>query len=485
MPGTGISGRHRLDAPSSQNEVPQRTLAPPTSEPTRVCSVSTERLTSQGLEALQQLLMDAHNERRDLEREISVASFEADLANQKYDRWRHGFLLKRICKKAFEKRRELGEINSAKRGELEEQLQLTTITTEITIDQRQEGPYLRMRDAFTALAKSKMLWNVLAEKRIDRLVERSSAGKAITRTPVKFSLGSCDLIHWREKAPHLANRAGGDLYIYPGFILYRAGRQAFALIESSNVVVRYSATRFHEDEWVPSDSKVVGHTWEKCNKDGTPDRRFDQNHQIPIAEYGSLEFTSKEGLLVRYLCSNSGAAEKFAIAWTAFQYSISNSDARIAVSSALAVSEALIESGGHFAKFKEAWTPVTDAWARAVPSGEAEGKTRFAIGKDVLVRYGQTLRDLLAAHSRIVAAVSKEFAEQAGIEISVLSAYNERILAVKRDLDAFMTALDHGQMTGDLLLSLMDRSSNYFRESQQVLENLSIAVERISYRQPV
>jgi len=111
------------------------------------------------------------------------------------------------------------------------------------------------------------------------------------------------------------------MYIFPGFILYRASKQAFALIDFHDVTLRFVPTQFTEDETVPSDSQIVGRTWAKCNKDGSPDRRFRDNYQIPVAHYGTLLFNSRDGLDVRYICSNARAAEEFVKAWVAFQLS--------------------------------------------------------------------------------------------------------------------------------------------------------------------
>src|SRR5262249_39716837 len=122
--------------------------------------------------------------------------------------------------------------------------------------------------------------------------------------------------------PHLPNQTGGDMYIFSGFILYRASKQAFALIESRDVTLRFVSTQFTETEPIPSDSQIVGRTWAKCNKDGTPDRRFRDNYEIPIAYYGTLLFSTPDGLDVRYICSNPRSVGDFVKAWTAFQMSI-------------------------------------------------------------------------------------------------------------------------------------------------------------------
>jgi hypothetical protein len=43
-----------------------------------------------------------------------------------------------------------------------------------------------------------------------------------------------------------------------------------------------------EDEGVPSDSQVVGYTWRFVNKKGGPDRRFNNNRQIPEVLYQDM-----------------------------------------------------------------------------------------------------------------------------------------------------------------------------------------------------
>ena len=71
-------------------------------------------------------------------------------------------------------------------------------------------------------------------------------------------------------------------------------------------------------ESVPSDARIVGQTWAKTNKDGSPDRRFVGNHQIQIALYGELTLKSDTGLFETYLFSNPERLERFVKSWNAF-----------------------------------------------------------------------------------------------------------------------------------------------------------------------
>ena len=81
----------------------------------------------------------------------------------------------------------------------------------------------------------------------------------------------------------------------------------------------YNPASFIEEEAVPADAELIGHTWKKANKDGSPDRRFANNYQIPILKYGDIRLTSKSGLNEAYMISHAALAERFADAFINFQ----------------------------------------------------------------------------------------------------------------------------------------------------------------------
>jgi hypothetical protein len=73
--------------------------------------------------------------------------------------------------------------------------------------------------------------------------------------------------------------------------------------------ISFAPTRFIEDNEVPSDAKVIDRTWRFVNKKGGPDRRFSNNRQLPIAQYGAIELRSPTGLNIHLQVSNIQAAE--------------------------------------------------------------------------------------------------------------------------------------------------------------------------------
>ena len=107
--------------------------------------------------------------------------------------------------------------------------------------------------------------------------------------------------------------------MYPGFVLYRAAKEAFSVIDYHDISGRSMLIQFQEQEGVPKDSKVVGQTWVKANKDGSRDKRFVNNYQIPIALYGSLSMKSNSGLWEEFQFSDPDRLKRFLEAWNNFE----------------------------------------------------------------------------------------------------------------------------------------------------------------------
>ena len=473
IPGIGIWDRQRIGGPSSQpssNQLPFAegpgvpslspvpvTVPVPAIPATEIHSASTELLTSESLEQLRRLLTDAYNERDELTREILSATSEANTATRRYEGWERGFLMKRLFKQSFATRKETAETAAAKLEELQQQLRLTTIATEIAVDQEQAEPYYRMRDTFSTLSESQKVWNVLTEKAIDRIAERSSANTAVTRTPVSFSLNACDLIQWEKKLPHLPNRTGGDMFIYPGFILYRASKQAFALIDARDVTLRFVSTQFTETDPVPSDSQIVGRTWAKCNKDGSPDRRFRDNYEIPVAHYGTLLLTSSDGLDVRYICSNARSVEEFVKAWAAFRASFAAQGSVCPSPTHDGAADPTEEHLSAFRKFRAAHDRFVNDFL--VPGKGTMPKQDFVAYMSAVVEFIATEKSCLQRQYPSQLEGAKDL-------------YQGAIECFEESRRRFEGSVAEGHMNTEMITAYMDALTTFFKASGQFQETL-------------
>ena len=174
-----------------------------------------------------------------------------------------------------------------------------------------------LRLAFERLMPSERIWDVTAENVGQQY--RSLATSAIARKPVNLGFRLLERLDPQQKALHFRNANGADLYIFPQVLVVHEAHQGFALIDLKDVRLEHSVTQFFEEEQVPSDTRTVGHTWRYTNKDGSPDRRFRGNYQIPIVLYGQLDFITSSGLHERYLISDPVNAETFGRAFSIYQ----------------------------------------------------------------------------------------------------------------------------------------------------------------------
>jgi hypothetical protein len=278
-------------------------------------SAGSGALTTPGLSEFKRLIERATCERKAVQSELATARNDEQSAVKRYTNWRDGWLFKQLFKKKFDQLSVVAEEATAKRAELEEQEKLSCLHTQIEMPQALAQEFHRMCDEFALMAKSDKIWDTVSERGTNRVAERTSASRVVDRKPVNFRLSNCEVIDFEWRVPYLANANGGDLFLYPGFVLYFVSSDAFALLEYNQVALVFQPSRFIEEELVPPDSIVVDQTWAKVNKDGSPDRRFKDNYQIPVAQYGKLTLKSSTGLNEEYLLSNAEQTEAFAQAW--------------------------------------------------------------------------------------------------------------------------------------------------------------------------
>lgn len=108
------------------------------------------------------------------------------------------------------------------------------------------------------------------------------------------------------------------LFFLPDQVLYWQ-RGTFASIDYGDLKVASASTRFIEESVQTSDSQQVGNTWRYVRKDGGPDRRFNNNRQLPIMLYGVVHATSAGGLNLVFHTSRPDSATSFQTTFQAFQ----------------------------------------------------------------------------------------------------------------------------------------------------------------------
>jgi hypothetical protein len=189
--------------------------------------------------------------------------------------------------------------------ELTEQLSYSTIKLEVESEDVFFDLYKTVRKAFHLLNGAEKKWDLTSSKRTNRVAERTSAANTVTRSEIKISEQHLPILQTDLAPLCFHNMNGGDLYLYPGFLIVYESKTDFAVISYIDIKINFNQTRFIESEKVPDDTKIVDKTWLKVNKDGSPDKRFSNNYQIPVVQYGELHFISPSGLNEVYCFSNA------------------------------------------------------------------------------------------------------------------------------------------------------------------------------------
>lgn len=97
------------------------------------------------------------------------------------------------------------------------------------------------------------------------------------------------------------------LCFLPDRLLLEEGGQ-FASLGYDHLHVSVTPTSIRWHSRVPPDAECLGHSWHKVNKDGTRDRRFKDNRQIPILLFAEFTLSSPSGLQIALHVSNKEAA---------------------------------------------------------------------------------------------------------------------------------------------------------------------------------
>ncbi len=326
IPGTGISFRQHLGpaprhggsgaAPQLAPEALPAAEAPPVG--TAIASAPVEEVTSDGLQALKDLILKARAERSEIGSAMPRAEEELEGAERRLRRAQHWFL-GLFLKKKIPERQTAVEAKVAALMDLRARYDGAYIDADFALDDATRAAFDQLTQAFVEASGCARIWDVTSSALVDKYRERSSAATSIERRSVAFQVIEQDeALQTAAKSLRLQNANGADLNIYPGFLLMQHGAD-LALIDLREVTVEFLPKRFIEDEAVPADSTVVDHTWAKCNKDGSPDRRFRDNYQIPVAQYATVHFGSAHGLNERYMFSNLDKAQRFARALTDYQ----------------------------------------------------------------------------------------------------------------------------------------------------------------------
>lgn len=312
IPGTGIHDKIRLDrnfglSPENRGDDADFYTQKQLNVEYEIKSYNPELLTSDSLFGLKQSILNVQKIREEMRQEY----LEANSSKNESLFFLvisylliFGFFLKKI-KASYIEKKEFAEY-------LNKEYQNFKLSIGFNFDKELLNEYISVKKSFEFLSKSEKKWKTVSFSYNDKFRERTTANRSITRVEINLYEDTLPFIETDFSALVFQNANGGNLFFYPGFLIIKEDKNNdFAIVDYRNLTIKLSLTNFHEDESVPSDSMQVGNTWRYSNKDGSRDRRFNGNYQIPVMKYGKIMFKNSDGVNEQYMFSSYDGASRF------------------------------------------------------------------------------------------------------------------------------------------------------------------------------
>lgn len=177
-----------------------------------------------------------------------------------------------------------------------------SIPMEYSFDDESRATYDNLSNIWMSLNQNSKFWQTISESALNKKTS-GGASRGVNRITTK-AINKTPFFIKSNVQPFGLRLRKQSLYFLPDKLLVISGRKVGA-INYSDICMSLDTTRFVETEAVPKDANVIGTTWLKVNKDGSPDKRFKGNRQVPVCEYGEILIQSGSILHVELMCSNS------------------------------------------------------------------------------------------------------------------------------------------------------------------------------------
>jgi hypothetical protein len=187
-----------------------------------------------------------------------------------------------------------------------------TVILSYSLDTEAGRQFSKLTTTFRGLAACQLVCSVDAAGRTGDWKRHAGSSTLVERTGIQPGFSQPPKVECNISVPTL--KAGSkSLYFFPDRLLVYDSSGVGA-VPYPNLQTQTADSRFVEDGYAPSDARQVGTTWQYVNKRGGPDRRFNNNRQLPVMLYGNLALSSGSGLKVLLQCSRTKVAADMAIA---------------------------------------------------------------------------------------------------------------------------------------------------------------------------
>ncbi|MEH2230573.1 MAG: hypothetical protein V7K71_13145 [Nostoc sp.] len=162
--------------------------------------------------------------------------------------------------------------------------------------------------SFSNLAMTKSSWRLMSKVAVGDWKRNAGSNAALIRQRSNIGKQNPNLL--KTNVDVWGIDAGSiKLYLLPDrFFVFQDG--VYSAIPYSEIQASLQDLEYVEEEELPSDATVIGKTWKYVRRDGGADRRFNNNRQLPIVQYGVVVF-STQNFIAYLIVSNLRIASSF------------------------------------------------------------------------------------------------------------------------------------------------------------------------------
>lgn len=161
-----------------------------------------------------------------------------------------------------------------------------TISLDYTFEDEQASLVAARMKPLLNIAKSKKLWRITESSEV--IDKKYAAGASNTLKRTDCNATTTVPFPFKTNSTAVTFKMGKEILLFlPDKLFILQGNKVGAL-NYGDVTTSVEGQRFIEREVLPKDATVVDHTWQYVNKSGGPDKRFQNNRQIPICLYGKM-----------------------------------------------------------------------------------------------------------------------------------------------------------------------------------------------------
>lgn len=183
------------------------------------------------------------------------------------------------------------------------------VNLDYTLDEDMAREYEKRIAAWKSLSKSNKFCHVLQSGKVNNSKNIGGAEGAVNFSDAKLIPRLPRFLKSNIKGITLKLKKESLIFLPDKLLIIKNNK--IGAINYEKLKYDIYAFGFIEAKNPPKDAEFAQNVWLYTNKDGSPDKRHQDNRQLPVYKYGRIDITSPEGLNVQIVCSNEKLVEDF------------------------------------------------------------------------------------------------------------------------------------------------------------------------------